>query len=285
MQIRMNDVELNDTPKFLTKNPISKTHAISGLDQDDHEYIIPFTLCSVTSYIPTCKPSREEFDTCPRIDLTCELPEWDPHSETFKQQEGALLDNKWLVHDAPTPVERGQSRRFISTLDTSETTTLFPHEDDPVHDLGAALADNINVSSIHTAKDRRPKLNALDLAQRWGISIEKAWQTIVKTTQHDLQSVLHPMLSQWYRTNDCQFWYRCLPVDLYTDTLESRTASHRGNNYAQVFAHHNTWCKAYPNKNKRSSAWSIILVVCSRWCPKQDDHGWVKRAKYGWVSM
>ena len=154
MQKRMNDVELNDTPKFLTKNLTSKTHAISGLDQDSHEHIIPFTLCGVTSYIPTCKPLREEFDTCPRIELTCELPEWDPHLETFKQQEEALLDNKGLVHDAPTPVERGQSHQFISTLDTLETTTLFPHEDDPVHNLGTALADNINVSSIHAAKDR-----------------------------------------------------------------------------------------------------------------------------------
>ena len=72
------------------------------------------------------------------------------------------------------PVERGQSCWFISTLDTSETTTLFPHEDDPVHVLGAALADNVNISSIRTAKDRRPKLNAIDLAQRWGIGIEKA---------------------------------------------------------------------------------------------------------------
>ena len=53
MQIRMNDVELNNTPRFLTKNHTSKTHAISGLNHDDHEYIIPLTLHSVTSYIPT----------------------------------------------------------------------------------------------------------------------------------------------------------------------------------------------------------------------------------------
>ena len=150
----MNDVELNDTPKFLTENPTSKTHAISALDQDSCEHIIPFTLRGVTSYIPTRKLLREEFETCPRIELTCELPKWDPHSETFKHQEEALLDNKGLVHDASTPVKRGQSRWFISTLDTLETTTLFPKEDDPVHDLGTVLADNVNVSSICTAKDR-----------------------------------------------------------------------------------------------------------------------------------
>ena len=142
MQIRMNDVELNDTPKFLTDNHTSKTHAISGLDQDSREHIIPFTLCSVTSYIPTHKSSREEFETCPRIELTHESSEWDPHLETFKHQEEALLDNKGLVCDAPMPVKRGQRHRFISTLDTSEATTLFPKEDDPVHNLGTALADN-----------------------------------------------------------------------------------------------------------------------------------------------
>ena len=174
MQIRMNDIELNDTPKFLTENPMSKTHAISVMDQDGHEHTILFTLRGVTSYIPTRKPSIKEFETCPRIELTCESPEWDPHSETFKHQEEALLDNKGLVRDAPTQVERGQRRRFISTLDTSENTTLFPKENDPVHDLGAALVDNVNVSSICTARDRRPKLNAVDLAQRWGIGIEKA---------------------------------------------------------------------------------------------------------------
>ena len=97
MQIRMNDVELNDTPKFLTENPTNKTHAISGRDQDGHEHTIPFTLCGVTSYIPTHKPSIKEFETCPRIKLICESPEWDPHSETFKHQEEALLDNKGLV--------------------------------------------------------------------------------------------------------------------------------------------------------------------------------------------
>ena len=205
MQIRMNDVELNDTPKFLTENPMNKTQAISGRDQDGREHTIPFTLCGVTSYIPICKPSIEQFETCPRIELTCKSPEWDPHSETFKHQEEALLDKKGLVQDAPMPVERGQRRRFISTLDTSENTTLFPKENDPVHGLGAVLADNVNVLSIHT--DRWPKLNAVDLAQRWGIGIEKARQTIARTTQRGLQSVLHPTLMQWYRTNDCQFQY------------------------------------------------------------------------------
>ena len=201
---------------------MNKTHAISDRDQDGHEHTIPFTLRGVTSYIPTRRPSIEEFETCPRIELTCESPKWDPHSETFKHQEEALLDNKGLVRDAPTPVERGQRRWFIST---SENTTLFPKENDPEHDLGVALADNVNVSSIHTARDRWPKLNAVDLAQRWGIGIKIARRTIARTTQRGLRLVLHPTLVQRYRTNGRQFRYRRLPVDLFTDTLESGIAS------------------------------------------------------------
>ena len=43
--------------------------------------------------------------------------------------------------------------------------TLFPKENDLVHDLGAALADNVNISSICTARDRWPKLNVRTTAQ------------------------------------------------------------------------------------------------------------------------
>ena len=95
MQIRMNDVVLNDTPNLLTENPTNKTHAISGCDQDGREHIIPFTLRGVTSYIPTRKPSIEEFETCPRIELTYESPEWDPirrPSDTRKRPSWTIKD-------------------------------------------------------------------------------------------------------------------------------------------------------------------------------------------------
>ena len=64
------------------------------------------------------------------------------------------------------------------------------------------------------------------------------------------------MLEQWYLTNDCQFQYRWLPVDLFTDMLESGIVYHRGNNYAQVF-------KAYPMKTK-SQAHEVLSLSFSQ---------------------
>ena len=56
MQMRMNDIELNDTPKFLTENPTSKTHAITGMYQDGHEHTIPFTLRVSPPIFPPINP-------------------------------------------------------------------------------------------------------------------------------------------------------------------------------------------------------------------------------------
>ena len=95
MQIRMNDVELNDTSKFLTEIPTNKTRAISGRDQDGRKHIIHFTLRGVTSYIPTHNPLIEEFETCPRIELKYKSPEWDPHqrpSNTRKRPSWTIKD-------------------------------------------------------------------------------------------------------------------------------------------------------------------------------------------------
>ena len=91
MQVQMNDVKVDETPKFLTMNPTDITHAISGKDGDGIQVTIPLSLRGVTSYFLTRKPTEEEFNSCPRFDLTYKAPIWDPHSEIFKQQEEVLL--------------------------------------------------------------------------------------------------------------------------------------------------------------------------------------------------
>ena len=68
-------------------------HAISGKDGDGIQVKIPLLLRGVTSNFPTRKLTEEEFNACPQSDLTYEAPIWDPHSEIFKQEEEALLDN------------------------------------------------------------------------------------------------------------------------------------------------------------------------------------------------
>ena len=96
MKVQMNDVKVDDTLKFLTENPTDIIHAISGKDAHGIQVNIPLSLRGVTSYFPTRKPTKEEFNSCPQFDLTYEAPIWDPHSEIFQQQGEALLDNRGM---------------------------------------------------------------------------------------------------------------------------------------------------------------------------------------------
>ena len=63
MQVRLNDVRINDCPRFLSENVSDVTHSIVIPDEDsDQPYIIPLALQGVTSTFPTRKPTREEFE-------------------------------------------------------------------------------------------------------------------------------------------------------------------------------------------------------------------------------
>ena len=99
MQVQMNDVKVDETLKVLHENPTDIMHAISGKDADGIQITIPLSMKGVTSYFPTRKPTEEEFNSCPRFDVTYEVPIWDPHSEIFKQQEEALLDNRGMLQE------------------------------------------------------------------------------------------------------------------------------------------------------------------------------------------
>jgi hypothetical protein len=65
MQCRVNDVIVNDVPKFLTLNPTDNTHAIVVNDPDDLERHIcfPLNIQGVTSYLTVRKPTLAEWDS------------------------------------------------------------------------------------------------------------------------------------------------------------------------------------------------------------------------------
>ena len=60
MQLRLNEIRVDECPKFLTKNATDKSHAIVINDGTKEEYLIPLSLRGVTLYFPTRKPTREE---------------------------------------------------------------------------------------------------------------------------------------------------------------------------------------------------------------------------------
>ena len=98
------------------------------------------------------------------------------------------------------------------------------------------------------------------LARNWGIDLTTARRTVGVTTQRGVRTVLHPTLSRRFRTNDRQLRYRRLPIDCFTDTLISNTASRRNNKYAQIFATSDGWCRAYPMRKKSLAHEALSLL-------------------------
>ena len=83
MQLRLNDVGVNEVPKFLTKDPTDETHVIvlPPTNAGEEKYLIPLSLDGVTSYFPTRKPTRDEYENAERCyQLTYGAPEWNPAS-------------------------------------------------------------------------------------------------------------------------------------------------------------------------------------------------------------
>jgi hypothetical protein len=73
MQMRLNDVIVNETPKFQSLNSTNLSHSISVRgDNVDELLVIPLELHWVVSCFPTFKHTQVEFETCDRYELTYE---------------------------------------------------------------------------------------------------------------------------------------------------------------------------------------------------------------------
>ena len=101
------------------------------------------------------------------------------------------------------------------------------------------------------------------LSRNMGIDIHTAHRTVKVTTQRGIRTLLHPTFSRRFRTNDGQLRYRRFPIDCFTDTLISNTASARGNQYAQIFVTPEGWCRAYPMR-KKSQAHEGLSIMFQR---------------------
>ena len=86
MQVQMNDINLNDTLKFLIEDPTNSSHTITATDNEGNDIVIPLSLQGMISYFPTRKPTHDELDTCPCATLTCDTPVWDLHSDSMNKR-------------------------------------------------------------------------------------------------------------------------------------------------------------------------------------------------------
>ena len=213
MQLRDHGLTVNDEPKYMALNPTDEHHAITFRDhntQGGGPLRIPLELHGVTSYFPSRKPTKEEYENTPEdlcVELTAEAPDWDPASKAFQQQEEAMLHSDGRLKD---PVESWGLKRTVSVLHTIPQSEIPEfHLCDAVHSHVLASTDGHSPQTVAsvTSGVRKPCIQAAKLAKNWGIGLETATHTVKATTQRGLRTVLHNTLSRRFRTNDQQLRY------------------------------------------------------------------------------
>jgi hypothetical protein len=92
MQLRLNDVIVNDIPRFLCEQPDEFTHSIIIPRGDEAErFVIPLALDGVTSTFPTRKPTSDKYERLLHLTrLTSESPPYDPHDTFYAEHESAF---------------------------------------------------------------------------------------------------------------------------------------------------------------------------------------------------
>jgi hypothetical protein len=92
MQLYVNDVLVDDCPRFLHPHPTDTTHTIIVQEGQD-KLVIPLSIRGVTSYFPTRAPTAQENESCHSFDLTFADPAWNPQTDAFEHQEASTLDS------------------------------------------------------------------------------------------------------------------------------------------------------------------------------------------------
>jgi hypothetical protein len=173
MQMRLNDVLLNEQPKFLTTNPTDLDHAIILED-----LTISLDIFNVASFFHGRTPTWKEYDECERIELIYPSPEWSPNSELYAEEESKCVD------------EEGYARKFKGT----RTTSSVVHDDGEfirsINEL--TLSHGSIKETVSGINSEKFKLNADVLWTSWGIGRSTAKNTIKVTTHLRVQTVHHP---------------------------------------------------------------------------------------------
>ena len=145
MQARVNDLTINEIPKFLAYNPKNETQSIIVIDHDDpsQQVIFPLDISGVTMYLPTQTITKRTWESSlyPSLKLKNEFLEWDSSNKTYEDKENDMtyfrgnVIHSHLTATAPTLVINSMSS---TTLDAAALT------DD--YNFAYVLESHVNVS-------------------------------------------------------------------------------------------------------------------------------------------
>jgi hypothetical protein len=163
MQCRVNNVIVDETPKFLVIKPTDQTHALTVPDPDDPSQMLtlPLTLRGVTSLLHVRNVTADDFynENIPRIDLTSETLTWDPSTTLYEEQENRMIDYSGaIVRDAAV---RGPDLVINALHPLTTDLAGITHDCNFIQDL----LSHVNISSIDTSLNghiRTPKTAPID---------------------------------------------------------------------------------------------------------------------------
>jgi hypothetical protein len=151
MQCHVNDVTVNDVPKFLTHFPTDNTHALVVQNPDDDLTTLsfPLHLQGVTLYLLVCKPTADKWESgdIVRIDMTAENLDWNPNDPTYSSQEAAMIDYRGVVLPRP---DRGQP--FVINALSSMTIDAADITNDENFGIAVDQHVTVSVAALDTTK-------------------------------------------------------------------------------------------------------------------------------------
>ncbi len=97
MQRRMNDVTVNEIPKFMVSDPTGQTHAFTLPDPVNplQTLTLPPQLHGVISLLNVRTVTADQFydeKTYPHVNLTSDSLTWDPTTDLYREQETAMTN-------------------------------------------------------------------------------------------------------------------------------------------------------------------------------------------------
>jgi hypothetical protein len=209
MQCQVNDVIVNDMPKFLMPDPTDHTHAwiINDPFYPAQTVILSLALQDVTSLLNMRTPTLDKWNSGAfiRPHSTSETLTWDPTTTLCEEQETAMIDYSGRVV-VTTQSLRGHINHLVINMFSSLTTDQADITDD--NNFYDVLAFQVQLSSIETSLNghiclhNTAPINPQTLAACWMISPEHAQQTVVMTTQRGMRTCLNLTLSRRFSTND-----------------------------------------------------------------------------------
>jgi hypothetical protein len=202
MQCRVNDVVVDDTPKFLASDPTGNMHALTIRDPDwpAQTVILRLALGGVTSLLNVRGITLDEWnsDAFKQLHLTSEALTWDPTTTLYEEQEVAMVDYSGHVVTTTQPLMMHINSLVIDLLSSLTTDQADVTEDKNLYEV---LASHVQILSIesslngHICSQEVAPLDPQTLAAGWMISLEHAKQTVVMTTQRGVRTCLNPTLS------------------------------------------------------------------------------------------